>query len=171
MKRSACKEGKSQVRRYGRGGRSPSSRARRCTLISKGPLKLMLGFGYFQVFVDEATWERREIGLKTGDAASEATVHCIDEMAREGMTMNCIHGGGTGELEISVCILEMPADRGIGWNRASPSAPQSNGIAERATQRRMVITRSQQEKSRRGGELRMFTFADAACTTFGIPHH
>lgn len=91
-------------------------------------------------------------------------------MAGEAIAMNCIHGDGTDELDISVCFLRMSVDRGIGWSKAAPSTPQSNGIAERAIQGRMVIASSKLEKSGRGGELQMFTVADAVFKIFGTPH-
>lgn len=41
----------------------------------------------FQVFVDEATRDKRIVGLKTRDAATDATENYIDEMAREGLAV------------------------------------------------------------------------------------
>ena len=64
---------------------------------------------YFQVFVDDATRDKRIRGLKTRDAAADATANDIDEMAREGVAIKCISGDGAGELGKSVKFQRMLA--------------------------------------------------------------
>ena len=53
---------------------------------------------YFQVFVDEASRDKRVGGLKTRDAAVDAIANYIEEMAREGVAIKCISSDGAGEL-------------------------------------------------------------------------
>lgn len=51
-----CKKCKSQVPSYGRGGRSPEQLSEVIDTDIEGPLKAdVMGFKYFQVFVDEAS--------------------------------------------------------------------------------------------------------------------
>lgn len=96
---------------------------------------------YFQVFADEATRETRARGLKTRDAAANATADNVDEMFREGMVIKFISEDGAGELGRSTKLRRRLADRGIRW-RCSPSrTPQYNGIAVHAIQQLMVIER------------------------------
>ena len=128
------------------------------------------GMKYFQVFVDEATRDKRVRGLKTKDSATDATAHYIDEMAREGVAVKCISGDGAGELGRSVKFQRMLANRGIRWRSSPPRTPQSNGIAERAIQQLMNIARSQLVKAGRGEDYWYFAVADAAFKTAGMPH-
>ncbi|CAM9404629.1 unnamed protein product [Sphacelaria rigidula] len=86
----------------------------------------------FQVFVDEASRDKRVVGLKTRDAATDATGAYIDEMARQGVAIKCISGDDAGELGRSVKFQRMLNNRGIKWRTSLPRTPQSNEIAERA---------------------------------------
>ncbi|CAM9159664.1 unnamed protein product, partial [Choristocarpus tenellus] len=56
------------------------------------------GHKYFQVFVDETSRDKRVYGLKKKNAATDATAAYIEQMAREGIQVQCISGDGTGEL-------------------------------------------------------------------------
>ncbi|CAN0386791.1 unnamed protein product [Discosporangium mesarthrocarpum] len=57
---------------------------------------------YFQVFMDEASRDKRIYGLKTKDAATSATKAYLDTMARDGVNVKCISGDDAGEFrEIS----------------------------------------------------------------------
>lgn len=88
----------------------------------------------FQVFVDEATHDKRVRGLKTRDTAANTTADYIDKMAREKKATKCISGNGAGELGIFVKFQRMLEDRGIRWRSSLPWTPQSDGTAERETQ-------------------------------------
>ena len=52
----------------------------------------MTGMKCFQVFVHEATRDKRIRGLKTRDAPADAMANDIDDMAREGVAIKCISG-------------------------------------------------------------------------------
>ena len=106
-----------------------------------------MGNRYFQVVVDEASRDKRVRGLKTRDAAVDATADLVDELAREDVAVKCISGDGAGEFGKSVKFQRMVADRGIKWRSSPPTTPQSNGIAEKAIQQLMTVARSQIVKS------------------------
>lgn len=57
----------------------------------------LVGFKWFQFFVDKASREKRVVRLETRDAAVDATVRYIDDMAREGVAVKCIPGDGAIE--------------------------------------------------------------------------
>ena len=171
MRCSVCRECKSQALSYGRGGRSPKMPGEIIHTDLEGPFHPdITGMKYFQVFVDEATRDKRVRGSKTKDSATDATGHYIDEMAREGVAVKCISGDGAGELGRSVKFQRMLANRGIRWRSSPPRTPQSNGIAERAIQQLMNIARSQLVKAGRGEDFWYFAVADAAFKTAGVPH-
>ena len=128
------------------------------------------GIKYFQVSVDETTRGKRIRGLKTRDAAADATAHYIDKMAREGAATKCISGDGAGEPGRSVKFQRVLVDRGIRWKSSPTWTPQSNGIAERAIQQLMRIERSQPVKAGRGEDYWFFAVVDAAFKTAGMPH-
>ena len=61
---------------------------------------------YFQVFVDEASRDKHVVGLKTRDAATDATGVYIDEMTREGVAIKCMSGDGAnldGQSNFNAC--------------------------------------------------------------------
>ena len=171
MRCSVCRECKSQALSYARGGRSPKTPGEVIHTDLEGPFHPdVTGMKYFQVFVDEATRDKRVVGLKTRDAATDATANYIDEMAREGLAVKCISGDGAGELGRSGKFQRMLANRGVRWRSSPPRTPQSNGIAERAIQQLMRIARSQLVKAGRGEDYWFFAVADAAFKTAGMPH-
>lgn len=57
-----------------------------------------MGFSYVQIFANEASGEKKVIGLETRDAIIEATDNYIDEIARYGVAVFCISGDGAGEF-------------------------------------------------------------------------
>ncbi|CAN0051008.1 unnamed protein product, partial [Choristocarpus tenellus] len=141
-----CKECKSEALSYQRGGRTP-----------KQPGEVVhtdwRDHQYFQVFVDESSRDKRVYGLKTKNAATDATAAYIDQMAREGIPVKCISGDGAGELGRSVKFQRMMlANNGTRWRKSPPRTPQSNGIAERAIKQLMGAARSQLVKAGLGDE-------------------
>ena len=103
MKCSVCRECKSQSKSYGRGGRSPKTLGEVLHTDIEGPFKPdVMDNRYFQVFVDEASRDKRVRGLTTRDAAVDATADLVDELAREGAVVKCVNGDGAGELGKSV---------------------------------------------------------------------
>ena len=88
MRCAVCRECKSQALSYGRGGRSPKVSGQVIHTDLEGPFHPdVTGMKYFQVFVDEASRDKRVAGLKTRDAAVDATANYINEMAREGVAI------------------------------------------------------------------------------------
>ncbi|CAM9872319.1 unnamed protein product, partial [Sphacelaria rigidula] len=171
MRCSVCKERKSEALSYGRGGRSPKAPGEVVHTDLEGPSHVdVTGMKYFQVFVDEASRDKHVVGLKTRDAATEATGAYIDEMARAGVVIKCISGDGAGELGRSVKLQRMLTNRGIKWRNSPPRTPQSNETAERAIQQLMRIARSQLVKAGRGEDYWFFAAANAAFKTAGVPH-
>ncbi|CAM9868982.1 unnamed protein product, partial [Sphacelaria rigidula] len=128
------------------------------------------GMKYFQVFVDGASRDKHVVGIKTQDAATDATGAYIDEMAREGVAIKCISGDDAGELGRSVEFQGMLTNRGTKWRNSPLRTPRCNGFAERAIQQLMRIARSQLVKAGRGEDYWLFAVADAAFKTLGMPH-
>lgn len=89
--------------------------------------------------MDEASRDKHVVGLKTRNAAIDATEAHIDDMARGGVTIKCISGDGAGEFGWSVSFHRMLANRGIKWRCPYPGTSQSSGIAERAIQQLLKI--------------------------------
>ncbi|CAM9331837.1 unnamed protein product, partial [Choristocarpus tenellus] len=116
----------------------------------EGPFDLdVTGMKYFQVFVDEASREKRVIGRRTKDAATVATVAYIDKMARDGVVVKCISGDGSGEFGRGVSFQHLLTERGVKWRKSPPRTPQSNaGLGE---------------------EFWLFAVADATFKTTGMP--
>ena len=133
----------SQALSYGRGGQSPKTPEKVIHTYLEGPFHpVVTGIKYFQVFRNEATRDKLIRGLKTRDAAADATTNYIDGMAREGVAIKYISGDGARELGRSVKFQRMVADRGIRWRSPPPRTPQSNVIAERAIHQLMRRARS-----------------------------
>ena len=171
MRCTVCRECKPQALSYEIGGRVSKTPAEVIHTNPERPFHPdVTGMKYFQVFVDDATRDKRIRGLKTRDAAADATANDIDEMAREGVAIKCISGDGAGELGKSVKFQRMLADRGIRWISSPPRTPQYNGIAERAIQQLMRIARRQLVKAGRGEDYWFFAVADAVFKTTGMPH-
>ena len=132
MRYSVCRECKSQVLSYARGGRSPKPPREVIHTDLEGPFHPdVTGMKYFQMCVDEATRDRHIVGLKTRGTATGATTNYINEMAPEALAVKCISGDGAGELGRSVKFQRMLANRGVRWRSSPPRMPQSNGIIER----------------------------------------
>ncbi|CAN0027892.1 unnamed protein product, partial [Choristocarpus tenellus] len=166
-----CKECKSEALSYARGGRSPKTVGEVVHTDMEGPFNPdVTGIKYFQVFVDEASREKRVIGLRTKDAATAANAAYIDEMARDGVVVRCIRGDGTGEFGRSIRFQRMLSERGVQWRKTPPSTPQSNGIAERAIKQITQAARSQLIQAGMGQEFWFFAVADATFKTNGMPH-
>ena len=76
MRCAVCRECKSQALSYGRGDRSPKAPREVIHTDLEGPFHPgVTGMKYFQVFVDEASPDKRVAGLKTRDAATDATAN------------------------------------------------------------------------------------------------
>ncbi|CAN0497107.1 unnamed protein product [Discosporangium mesarthrocarpum] len=171
MRCAVCKECKSEALSYGRRGRSPKTIGEVVHTDLKGPFTPdVTGMKYFQVFVDEASRDKRVIGLKRRDAATDATASYIDDMARDGVVVKCISGDGAGELGRSVKFQRMLVNKGIRWRKSPPRTLQSNRIDERAIKQLMQAARSQLLRSGLGEEHWFFAVADAAFKTGGMPH-
>ncbi|CAM9581103.1 unnamed protein product [Sphacelaria rigidula] len=171
MRCSVCKEFKSEALRYGRRDRSPKAPGEVVHTDPEGPFHAdVTGMKYFKVFVDKVSRDKHVAGLKTRDAATDATRAYIDEMASEGVAIKCISGDGAGELGQSVKFQRMLTNRVIKWRNSPPRRPQSNGIAERAIQQLMRMVRSQLVKAGRREDYWYFAAADAAFKTTGMPH-
>ncbi|CAM9927869.1 unnamed protein product, partial [Choristocarpus tenellus] len=166
-----CKECKSEALSYARGGHSPKTVGEVVHTDMQEPFNPdVTGMKYFQVFVDEASREKRVIGLRTKDAATAATAAYIDEMARDGVVVRCISGDGAGEFGRSIKFQRMLTERGVKWRKSPPHIPQSNGIAERAIKQIMQAARSQLIQAGMGEEFWFFAVADATFKTTGMPH-
>ncbi|CAM9478395.1 unnamed protein product, partial [Choristocarpus tenellus] len=73
-----CKECKSDALSYQRGGRTPKQPGEVVHTDLAGPAKAdITGHQYFQVFVDESSRDKRVYGLKTKNAATDATAAYI----------------------------------------------------------------------------------------------
>ncbi|CAM9205458.1 unnamed protein product [Choristocarpus tenellus] len=127
------------------------------------------GMKYFQVFMDEASREKRVIGLRSKDAATAATAAYIDKMTREGVVVRCISGDGAGEFGRSVKFQHILTERGVKSRKSPPHTPQSNGIAERAIKQVMQAARSHLIQAGLGEEFGFFAVADATYKTTGMP--
>lgn len=133
MRGSVCKECMSEALSFGRGGTSPKTPGEVMHTDLEGPFRAdVLGMKYFQVFVDEASTEKHVVGLKTRDAAVDATAAYIDDMARDGITVKCISGDGAGELGWSAKFLRMLANRETKW-RGSPLRKFQSQASDQAT--------------------------------------
>ncbi|CAM9965350.1 unnamed protein product, partial [Choristocarpus tenellus] len=162
---------KSEALSYARGGCSPKTVGEVVHTELEGPFNPdVTGMKYFQVFVDEASREKRVIGLRTKDAATMATAAYIDEMVREGVVVRCISGDGAGEFGRRVRFQRMLTERSVKWRKTPPRTPQSNEIAERATKHVMQAARSQLIHAGLGEEFCFFAVADATYKTTGMPH-
>ncbi|CAM9476000.1 unnamed protein product, partial [Choristocarpus tenellus] len=158
-----CKECKSEALSYQRGGRTPKQPGEVVHTDLAGPFKAdITGHQYFQVFVDESSRDKRVYGLKTKNAATDATAAYIDQMTREGIPVKCISGDGAGELGRSVKFQRMLANNGTRWRKSPPKTPQSNGIAERAIKQLIGAARSQLVKAGLGDEHWFFAITDVA---------
>ncbi|CAM9753325.1 unnamed protein product [Choristocarpus tenellus] len=166
-----CKEYKSEVLSYQRGGRTPKQSGEVVHTDLAGPFQAdITGHKYFQVFVDESSRDKRLYGLKTKNATADATAAYIDQMAREGIHVQCISGDGASELWRSVKSQRMLANNGTRWRKSPPRTPQSNGIAERAIKQLMGAAKSQVAKAGLGDEYWFFAITDVAFKTGGMPH-
>ncbi|CAM9672987.1 unnamed protein product, partial [Choristocarpus tenellus] len=128
------------------------------------------GHQYFQVFVDESSRDKRVYGLKTKNAATDATAAYIDQMAREGIPVKCIGGDGAGEVGRSVKFQMMLANNGTRWRKSPPRTPQSNGITERVIKQLMGVATSKLAKAGLGDEYWFFAITDVAFKTGGMRH-
>ena len=114
MRYTVCLECISQALSYGREGRSPKTpREIIHTDLERRFLADITGIKYFQVFVGEATRDKRVPGLKTRDVSNSSTADYIDRMTRVGMTIKCISEDGAGDVGRSVKAQAMVVDRGI----------------------------------------------------------
>lgn len=76
MKCTTCDECKSRARPYRRGSRSSKTLGEVAQTNTKGPLQVYVpGMNYVQVFVYEASGDRRVIDVKAWDADTHATAH------------------------------------------------------------------------------------------------
>ncbi|CAM9397444.1 unnamed protein product, partial [Choristocarpus tenellus] len=168
----ACKECKSEALIYARGGRSAKTVGEVVHTDMEGTFDPdVTGMKYFQLFVDEASREKRVIGLRTKDATTATTAAYIDEMAQEGVVVRCISGDGAGEFGRSIKFQRMLTERGVKWRKSPLRTPQSNGIAERAIKQVMQAAHSQLIQAGLGEEFWFFAaVADTTYKTTGMPH-
>ena len=80
----------------------------------------VMGHKYFQVFVNEASRDKRVRGLKTRGVAADVTANYIDELAREDIHVKCNCGDGAGELGTSAEVQRIPTNRRIRWRISPP---------------------------------------------------
>lgn len=73
--RSICKESQTQTPSYGSGGRNPKELGEVYTDLKCQLKAIVNGRKYIQLFVDEASRDKRFIGLKTRDVVTEASAH------------------------------------------------------------------------------------------------
>ncbi|CAM9213967.1 unnamed protein product, partial [Discosporangium mesarthrocarpum] len=133
LRGTTCKECKSEALSYGRGVRSPKLVGEVVhTDIAGSFAQDLNGIKYVQVFVDEASRDKRVYGLKTKDAATSATKAYLDTMARKGVNVKIISAVGAGEFGRSAQFLQLLTECKVRWHQSPPRTPQSNGIAERA---------------------------------------
>lgn len=52
----------------------------------------------FHSVVDEASRDKQVVALRTRDATVKFTAHYLDQLLREGLSINGIGGDGLGEL-------------------------------------------------------------------------
>jgi len=169
---NTCKECKSEALSYGRGGRMPKTQPGELVHTDiEGPFKPDVnGFKYFQVFVDEATRDKRVIGLRTKDAAIAATKSYLDTMRQLDVPVKTLSGDGAGELGRSLRFQRMLTDNNVSWRKAPPYTPQANGLAERAIKSLMYSARSSLTRSGRDERFWFFAVADAAYKSSAMPH-
>jgi hypothetical protein len=169
---NTCKECKSEALSYARGGRIPKAQPGELVHTDlEGPFKPDVnGFKYFQIFVDEATRDKRVIGLKTKDAAVDATKSYLDTMQQSDVHIKCLSGDGAGELDRSGKFQRMLTERHVRWRKSPPYTPQANGIAERAIKSLMYSARSSLIRSGRDERYWFFAVADAAYKSSAMPH-
>ncbi len=169
---STCKECKSEALSFARGGRTPKVEPGEVVHTDlEGPFKTDVnGFKYFQIFVDEATRDKRVVGLRTKDAAVAATKSYLDTMQQSDIYVKCLSGDGAGELGRSGKFQRMLTERHVRWRKSPPYTPQANGLAERGIKSLMYSARSSLSRSGRGERFWFFAVADAAYKSSGMPH-
>ncbi|CAN0444337.1 unnamed protein product, partial [Discosporangium mesarthrocarpum] len=124
MRCAVCKECKSEALSYGPGGRSPKTIGEVVHTDLEEPFTPdVTWMKYVQVFVDEGSRDKRVIGLKTRDAATDATASYLDDMARDGVVAKCISGDGAGELGRSVKFQRMLVNKVSGGASRSQGTP------------------------------------------------
>ena len=169
---NTCKECKSEALSFARGGRTPKMQPGEVVHTDlEGPFKPDVnGFKYFQIFVDEATRDKRVVGLRTKDAAVAATKSYLDTMQQSDVYVKCLSGDGAGELGRSGKFQRMLTERHVRWRKSPPYTPQANGLAERGIKSLMYSARSSLSRSGRGEQFWFFAVADAAYKSSGMPH-
>jgi Reverse transcriptase (RNA-dependent DNA polymerase) len=169
---NTCKECKSEALSFARGGRAPKVEPGEIVHTDlEGPFKTDVnGFKYFQIFVDEATRDKRVVGLRTKDAAVAATKSYLDTMQQSDVYVKCLSGDGAGELGRSGKFQRMLTERHVRWRKSPPYTPQANGLAERGIKSLMSSARSSLSRSGRGERFWFFAVADAAYKSSGMPH-